>query len=457
MFTPVLPPELAPPPGISHARTTADAPPLPPPAVAPPRAPARQPWARGPRLRRAAKIAAACALLLAGAAALLGQQAHVRSDNAVMSARLIVLRAPVEGVVAAPPPPFGTMLESGAPLARIDNPRAPDERLSDLRARLARLDADRAAAVAQAGALASLQQELRARAEAYRGMLAARLAAEIDAAEGVLADRVAHREQARRDFARRQALVGSAAALPAELDRARTALESAERSADSQVAALHALRIQQDAARMGLLADQSGNDVTYSAQRADEVAMRLADIAARIAAVAAERTETEHRLAAESAHQALVRAAAITAPARAMVWQSVAREGEHVAAGDVIAELVDCDAAILVASVPQRRVPELRAGGGARFRLAGERRDRTGRVSSIVGAAALTGDARLAAVPTVAGGETALALVTPDAAGGDADTDAGDGARICQVGRTADAVFSRGGAGLGARVLDSLF
>ena len=48
-----------------------------------------------------------------------------------------------------------------------------------------------------------------------------------------------------------------------------------------------------------------------------------------------------------------------------MLWELMATGGEQVAAGDAVAELVDCDRAFILAEMPQQRVTEIDLGAVA--------------------------------------------------------------------------------------------
>jgi multidrug resistance efflux pump len=146
----------------------------------------------------------------------------------------------------------------------------------------------------------------------------------------------------------------------------------AEREAAALESQLAAARSEAGAARRGVLTDPGANDVPYSRQRADELAVHIARSQREIEALAADEEETSARLASEEAHVALLRSATLAAPSSGMVWKLGASDGERVGTGDMAAELVDCSAAFLVAAIPQDEFPNVEIGGEARFRLSGE-------------------------------------------------------------------------------------
>jgi len=91
------------------------------------------------------------------------------STEAIVNARLITLRAPIEGEIAPGLDAFrvGTELAPGTRLLRIVNPRAERGRLDDLRRLANRLEGERAAFVARRDDVERLHADLAAQTRAF--------------------------------------------------------------------------------------------------------------------------------------------------------------------------------------------------------------------------------------------------------------------------------------------------
>lgn len=351
------------------------------------------------RLRSAAKIGGALALLAVGAYAILSERGYVASENAVVSAYVISLRAPIEGYVSGIRAEVGTSVDEASALAHMENPRVDDQLLADLRARLGSLEAQRVAAEAERMELLALREDLGRRSRAHAIASAARLSALVQEAGRSLAAKEARRDQVARDLERRSGLARSGTVSGAEVERLRADYDIAAREADAQKAHLSALHAEAEAVGRGVIADPGANDVAYSTQRSDEVTIRLAELGRTIATLSAQLDETRSRLVSEERRVGLMRTAELSVPASGMIWKLGASDGERLGAGDMVAEIVDCRAAFLVAAIPQDRVPDIEIGGEARFRLSGEREERIGAVLSVTGEATLANDRNLAASP----------------------------------------------------------
>ena len=402
-----------------------------------------------PRSPRPLKLAVAAALIAMGLYAIFAEQGFVASDNAVVSAYVVSLRAPIDGTLSGMANPVGTPVDTGNVLARLDNPRVDDAPLRDMQAGLARLIAERTANLALRDRLIETRQTLARRTEAHKRATAARLQANAAEAEQTLAALSTQRDQLARDLARRSTLIASGFVAAAEIERLTADLAAAERGIAAQAQRLAANRVEAGAAQAGILSEPGANDVAYSAQRMDEVDLRLAELDRTLAITAAEADATDRRLHAADRRDMLMRGAVLTAPAAGMVWKQRAANGERLAAGDVASELVDCTSAFLLVAIPQDRFSDIALGMTARYRLSGERAERTGRVLSVSGQASLAADRNLAAAPIGEIGNTVTVRVAIDPSA--------NNVRDCLIGRTARVLLPASGGSLPVRLFRRFF
>lgn len=383
-------------------------------------------------IRRGIKISAAAGLMAAAIGAALSERGYVASEAAVVSAFTVPVRSPIEGYASGPVLQLGEPVAAGQLLARVENPRVDDQRLVDLRQAVARHQAELTAVEAEREALRALQAVLKQRSDEHRAAVLAQLQAQVQAADRVAAARQARRDLTAREWQRRSALGREGVVSGVELDRLRSESEVADREAAAAEAQLMALRAQLAAAERGIFVDGGSNDVAYSSQRADEVTLRLAAAERAIATLAAAEAEASARLVEEERRIRNLRTAELTSPVNGTVWHLGASAGERIGSGEFAAQIVDCSAAFLIVAVPQDRVPDLQVGAMARFRLAGEKVDREGRVAAVTGDAGLAPGRNLAAMPQIQS-RTPMAAVRVEM-----DAQPAEG---CLVGRTARALL----------------
>jgi multidrug resistance efflux pump len=379
--------------------------------------------------RRSLKFGVALALLSAGGYAVLSGQGYVTSDNAVVSAYTVSLRTPISGYVSDLRTKVGDPVAAGMVLARLTEPRVDDQRLVDLENLFARFRNNRQAYEHEKAELSRQHDALVARAGERNQSEAVYLMLQAAESERQVHLQEAAQYYARRDFKRKAALGRMADASTAEVDKSRSAAAQADMNVEAAIARHAYLLLQAEVAQKGILLESGSADVPYSSQRADELAVRLAEIDREIAYLAASEAETSARLDAEHHRLDLLRGADLVAPSPGMLWKLGASDGERLAVSDTVAEMVDCRSAFIIAAIPQDRFSDVEIGSTARVRLSGETMGRVGRVVSLTGEASLANDRNLAATPPLQRVATATARIEVAAST--------NSARDCLVGRTA--------------------
>jgi multidrug resistance efflux pump len=230
------------------------------------------------------KIAIAAAILGTGIAAMFSAHGKIISNNAVIATNLVSLRTPIDGMVSELPDRAGVVVAKGALIAHIENLRVNDEHLVDLRAHQTRVEADLKAARDNRADLLSLQSDLIRRDEIHIKVNGERLASLVNEAGKAHAALTAKEAQAQNDVDRHlPPLEASGIVSKAEMHRLRSVL-GARQDVAAQNARLAALRTEAEAAAKGVLTGTTGGtDKTYSAQRADQIAMEISNLDKTIA------------------------------------------------------------------------------------------------------------------------------------------------------------------------------
>jgi hypothetical protein len=209
------------------------------------------------------------------------------------------------------------------------------------------------------------------------------------------------------------------------------------------------LRIEAKAAAQGVLTGNTGGtDKSYSAQRADEIAIEVSTLNKTVSTLAAEASETKSRLSAEQRRIDLLRSADIVVPSAGMIWKLGAADGERLGIGDMAADIVDCNAPFLLVSIPQDRFSDVEIGGIAQFRLSGERTEHTGTVVSVTGHGDLNQGEHYAVMPLDEPLTVIATIALPRAESIDHE---------CLIGRAARVLLPATGGGLIDRFLRRVF
>lgn len=351
--------------------------------------------------RRVLKVSVALALLGLSAQALLAGRDIVASDNAVVSANMLAVRSPIEGTLSGVNLRVGTKVRAGEIIGHVSDPYVDDRRLIDMKQALIRDEADRDAYVRERDALDLLLATLHKRADNYNKAFAAYLQQEVAEARSNIAAAVAAKNYQDQETNRQDTLGSEGWSAPAGVDQSRSRAIIADNTLAA--AAAHALYLQDraDAAARGMSLDSGSNDVSYSEQRADQVAIQLTDVERNLASFSAAADEDRARLRSEEERVALLRSFDIKIPDDGVVWQVNALSGSNLTAGSMITQIVDCRDAFIIAIIPQDRFPDVVLGGSVHIRMTGETTDIIGVVASILGNGSLSYNADYAVMPNL--------------------------------------------------------
>jgi multidrug resistance efflux pump len=321
------------------------------------------------------------------------------STEAVINARLITLRAPIEGEIATLPgiPAVGTEMQPGALLLRIGDARADRSRLEELRHLIARLEGERSALLVRRDDLSALHGTLAEQTLLFRDGRARQLEARIAELGSEIAAAEASREEAAHALERSKRLAETGVTTKVAFDKAKRDAAVAAATHSALRYRLAAVDVELSALRRGAFVGDGYNDQPRSAQRADEVAQRLSEVASDIHEREARLASLRADLAAEQERHSKLASADLVVPVRSSVWEIMTAPGETVVRGQDLARLLDCSGLVVTATVGETAYNHLRIGDAARFRFRGERVDYEGRIVGLTGVA--TAPANLAIQP----------------------------------------------------------
>ena len=376
--------------------------------------------------RRPLKLFTAAALACAGAYGILSEQQYVTSSNAIVSAYVLDIRTPIEGTITALPRTPGGDVAPGTLLGHVENPLADHQHLDNLRTLEDVAQSSAQADAAEMAVLAGQQRTLLTRASAHADAVSERLALSVAEQSATLEAAQATHAQAVTELTRGRRLHDAGILPTATYDQLVSAESVSRHQVEAQRNALASLRTQGAAASHGLLSEPgTNNDVAYSRQRADELAIKLAETGRSLAASRAQAAQAHAAVVAELARSSSLAASDLRSPIAGRVWQIEAMDGEVAALNTPVLSLVDCSRQFLLVEVPQDRLPDIALGGTAHFKLTGESTERTGTVESATGDPQKEPNHKFAAFPIQ---DTAEQLATVRIALNE---------NVCTVGRTA--------------------
>ena len=363
---------------------------------------------------------------LVGGAAYAASQPFIAftTENTMVSASLLRLRAPIGGELVAPSP--------GQPALTIRNPLADNHRVIDARSERDRLGAELAATSSRLTDLAALAADIGQRAALHRDAVAAHLTLQAREAGMTRNAAEARALRAARDAGRSGELARVGVAATSQLDRADAERVSARAQGDAAATRIQLLQQQAEAATRGVFTENGHIGTGYAEQRLDELSLRRMELHRMADVLRATLAAAERRVNEEEARLALLSTATLTVPEGLALWRTRALPGQRVVADETIAEVVDCRAPFLLAAIPQSQLSGLTQGTPVRLRLAGSGLEWRGRLTGFLPDS--TSAESMAALPSRPREPSILAQVALDPP--PAETP-------CPVGLTGRAVFQR--------------
>jgi multidrug resistance efflux pump len=367
------------------------------------------------------------------------------SVEAVVNSRIVTVRSPIDGMVAAAPRDFKTWsTEKGAPVLRIIDDKADRVRLDDLRRQLGNLEDGRPSLarrldLAQAS-LDSLNRQTQQFAEGRIRQLTARIAA----LNHDLAAAAAKSEEADVALNRANTLVKLGSVSVAESGRLRRDKTVAAENEAATGQRLEEASVELAAANQGSFLGDSYNDRPSSAQRADEMRLRVGDLGAEMQTLDAQNERLQADIADEADRYKKRSDVEVALPVGGRVWEVLTAPGEHVSRGQDLMRLLDCASAVITANVGESVYNRLQLGSPVTFRPSAGGEDYAGTVVNLTGAAGAP--ANFAILPSALTKEAYhVTILVPKIAQ----------SAECGVGRTGRVIFEKGAVEAGATSADA--
>ncbi|MCA6105801.1 HlyD family secretion protein [Bradyrhizobium cenepequi] len=291
------------------------------------------------------------------------------SVEAVVNARLVTLRTPIDGQVTTKsdrPTPLSSIAE-GDTILRVVNPRGERTRLDDLRRQVSRLDNERPSLAAKLATAQAAQQDLARQAAQFREGRILQLEARIAEIQSAIEAAGARREEAVAAVERATSLARTGNVSSVELNRLTREQAVAQQTETGARRRLDAAKVELTAARQGTYLGDSYNDRPSSVQREEEMRQRAEDLKADLAHADAETNWLNGEIASEQFRYIGRAEADIKAPVAGRIWEMMTSPGEDVRAGQPLLKLLDCSGAVVTANVTESVYNLLQLGEPATF------------------------------------------------------------------------------------------
>jgi multidrug resistance efflux pump len=384
-------------------------------------------------VRRSAKSAAALAIV--GLVVWIPAQRlfQTTSVEAIVNARTLTLRAPIDGIVLSALTDFaiGATFPSGTPLLRISNSRADRTRFDDLRRLEERTEIETTSLKARLDSIEQMHGEFVAQTQLFQKGRIAQLEARVEESKSNLAAASTRQEETAAVLKRALELDVKGFQPKALSQKVRRDDEIARQDARSIEQRIRGIMVELESAKAGSFLGDSYNDRPRSSQRADELQQQIIELSAQLTEKKSILLQLQKEMDVERGRLQLNSDVTVLAPSSSAVWELLTAPGEHVQRGQDLMRLLDCNAALVTAVVSEAVYNRLQIGSPASFRL----RDGAvmpGRVVNLTGVASAAANYAIAP-SSLLKEQYRVAVEVPDLANN------GQG---CNLGRTGQVVFA---------------
>jgi biotin carboxyl carrier protein len=384
-------------------------------------------------VRRAAKSVAA--LVVVGLVVWLPAQRlfQTTSVEAIVNARTLTLRAPIDGIVSSVPTDLavGATFPSGTPLLRITNSRADRTRFDDLRRLQERTEIEAAGLKTRLDSTKQMHGEFVAQTQLFQKGRVAQLEARVEESKSNLAAANTRQEETAAVLERALELDANGYQPKALLQKVRRDDEIAKQDARSIEQRIKGIMVELESARSGSFLGDSYNDRPRSSQRADELQQQIIELSSELNEKQSTLVQLRREVDFERDRLQLNSDASVLAPSSSTVWEMLTASGENVQRGQDLLRLLDCNAALVTAVVSETVYNRLQIGSAASFRLRDVYVAMPGRVVNLTGIASAAANYAIAP-SSLLKEQYRVAVEVP----GLANTGQG-----CNLGRTGQVVF----------------
>jgi multidrug resistance efflux pump len=354
------------------------------------------------------------------------------SVEAVVNARLVSLRAPIDGKIedADLAPAIGAVSPKGRPLFRISNSRVDRARLDDLQRLVDQTEAERPAFATRLMRFKELYEQVSGQARAFQAGRIRQLEERMMDLKAQASAGEASESEAASTLSRTKTLAESGYQTPVAVERAERDAKVATQTQRALSHRLFAGLVELEAARRGEYVGDSYNDRPSSLQHAEELAVRIAETEAELNSRDQRLARLHVALDAEATRYSELSNVTLSAPVDAQVWEVLVSPGEEVRKGQDLLRLLDCSGALVTVTVRESVFNQLRIGDKAKFRFSGQSVRYDGTIVRMSGIAAPVDNLAIQPTSLTAGGYR-IAVSIPDLA-----------STQCGVGRTGTVVFN---------------
>ncbi len=310
------------------------------------------------------------------------------SSNAVVSARIVTLTTPIDGIVTKAPPPIGTELHEGDIIAEFVNTTVDRSTVGQLNVEKESLKERIDSLEEEKTNLIKLKEELEESKKSHLSSRAERLEYDIKRVEKRHQELIDSVTEASRLLNRKKELYKKGTISVSSLDSTFFTAERATKVADQAKLELDRLVVELNFIRKGIFINQDGrSEVTYQDQRIDEIRIRVADIDSRINEYTTRIQVISERIQIETDRLNGLEKRDIRASEFSVVLRSYVMPGTHIDEKTKVVDVIDCSKVFIDMTIHEGYFEKIKIGERVKVKLRGGTKPIHGMITHIRGGA----------------------------------------------------------------------
>lgn len=365
---------------------------------------------------------------------------YTYSITAIVSAPVISITSPIEGILKDAPPVMGTEINAGDVIGVVENHRFDRWRLDEMSTEMKGVQEKIKAMKQEKEKLELVKADLLVSFKNYSASLEERLKIDIERAQEYLRERGDTISESKAEYARKSKLFKKGVVAENQADTAFFNAERATKSAQQTRFDIERLEAKLKSLQKGIFINTDGRtDVPYQQQRIDDVTMRQHDLDSKIREAEIREASIKKAVALEQERFKKMSEAVIKAPFNGVTWRVFGAKGAHVNTTRPIVEMVDCSKVFVDTSIHERYFNKVKPGDTATIKLVGEKRTLKGKVQSVRGGSlSESSTAHLAGATQILRPHEMQVMISVDEK--DVEAHKGD---FCFMGRTGEVSFDK--------------
>jgi multidrug resistance efflux pump len=365
---------------------------------------------------------------------------YTYSITAIVSAPVISITSPIEGILKEAPPVMGTEFKAGDTIGVVENHRFDRWRLDEMSTEMKSVQEKIKAMIQEKEKLELVKADLLVSFKNYTASLEERLKIDIERAHEYLLERGDTISESKAEYLRKSKLYKKGVVAENQADTAFFNAERATKSAQQTRLDIERLEAQLKSLQKGIFINTDGRtDVPYQQQRIDDVTMRQHDLDSKIREAEIREESIKKAVALEEQRFKKMSEAVVKAPFNGVTWRVFGAKGAHVDTTKPIIEMVDCSKVFVDTSIHERYFNKVKPGDTASIKLVGENRVLKGKVQSVRGGSlSESSTAYLAGATQILRPHEMQVMISVDEK--DVEAHKGD---FCFMGRTGEVSFDK--------------